>query len=110
MVFLQVFAETGTNNQVGQIVSAERGELVTFVGILNAVGDSIPPVFIFPLVRYKDAFLKRERYHYLHNFRITENSTVGCDSVLPFQKKIKSGIQWFYGKQSWANYIYIRYS
>ncbi|KAF2887415.1 hypothetical protein ILUMI_18758 [Ignelater luminosus] len=30
--------------QVSQIASAERGELVTFVGIINAVGQSLPPV------------------------------------------------------------------
>ncbi|KAF2887425.1 hypothetical protein ILUMI_18749 [Ignelater luminosus] len=32
--------------QVSQIALAERGELVTFVGIINAVGQSFPPVEI----------------------------------------------------------------
>lgn len=43
--------------QVGQIVSAERGELVTFCGIITATGSSLPPVYVFPRVHYKDHFL-----------------------------------------------------
>ena len=37
--------------QVSQIASAERGELVTFVGIVNAAGQTYPPVYVFPRVR-----------------------------------------------------------
>lgn len=44
--------------QVGQIVSAERGELVTFGGIISACGNTIPPLFVFPRVHYKDNFLE----------------------------------------------------
>ncbi|KAG5877409.1 hypothetical protein JTB14_035647 [Gonioctena quinquepunctata] len=44
--------------QVGQIVSAERGELVTFGGIISASGNTIPPLFVFPRVHYKDNFLE----------------------------------------------------
>ena len=43
--------------QVGQIVSAERGELVTFCGIITAFGFSLPPVYVFPRVHYKYHFL-----------------------------------------------------
>lgn len=43
--------------QVGQIVSAERGELVTFCGIVTATGAALPPVYIFPRVHFKDPFL-----------------------------------------------------
>lgn len=43
--------------QVGQIVSAERGELVTFGGIITGIGNTIPPVFVFPRVHYKNHFL-----------------------------------------------------
>lgn len=43
--------------QVGQIVSAERGELVTFCGIVTATGAALPPVYVFPRVHSKDAFL-----------------------------------------------------
>ena len=46
----KVVSEKG-KKQVGQIASAERGELITFVGIINAVGNTIPPVFVFPRVR-----------------------------------------------------------
>ncbi|CAH2097441.1 unnamed protein product [Euphydryas editha] len=37
-----------------QIVSAERGELVTFGGIISASGNTIPLLFIFPRVYYND--------------------------------------------------------
>lgn len=40
-----------TQKQVGQIVSAERGELVTFGGIISASGNTIPPLFVFPRVQ-----------------------------------------------------------
>lgn len=43
--------------QVGQTVSAERGELVTFCGIVTATGSALPPVYIFPRVHFKDPFL-----------------------------------------------------
>ena len=39
-------------HQVGQVVSRERGELVTQVGIICAAGSSLPPVWIFPRHRY----------------------------------------------------------
>lgn len=51
-----MIAEKG-KKQVGRIVSAERGELVTFCGIINAVGQTIPPVFSFPKIWYKEIFL-----------------------------------------------------
>lgn len=38
--------------QVGKIVSADRGESVTIVGIVNASGGFIPPIYIFPRKRY----------------------------------------------------------
>jgi transposase-like protein len=47
-----------TQRQVGQIVSAERGELVTFGGIISASGNTIPPLFVFPRVHYKDHFME----------------------------------------------------
>lgn len=40
--------------QVRQIVSAKRGELVTF-GSITATGNTIPPIFVFPRVHYKKA-------------------------------------------------------
>ncbi|KAK9882712.1 hypothetical protein WA026_022763 [Henosepilachna vigintioctopunctata] len=53
----KVFADKSLK-QVGQIVSAERGELVTFGGIIAASGNTIPPLFIFPRVHFKDHFLE----------------------------------------------------
>lgn len=49
-------APTGVK-QVGQTVSAERGELVTFCGILKASGNTLPPAYVFPRVHFKDTFL-----------------------------------------------------
>ncbi|KAK4887849.1 hypothetical protein RN001_004120 [Aquatica leii] len=46
-----------TQKQVGQIVSAERGEMVTFCSIVSAIGNTIPPIFIFPRVHYKPHFI-----------------------------------------------------
>lgn len=43
--------------QVGQAVGAERGEQVTFCGIILANGNTIPPAYVFPRVRFKESFL-----------------------------------------------------
>lgn len=49
--------ETGT--QLGQAVSAERGSLITVVGIITAEENYLPPVYIFPRVLFKDTFTRR---------------------------------------------------
>lgn len=54
----KVIAVRGTK-QVGQIASAERGTLITALFFINALGGTIPPVFIFPRVYFKDNMLKR---------------------------------------------------
>lgn len=51
-----VIAQTGAE-QVGQCVSAERGQLITMCGIENAIGNFVPPVFIFPRARFHDKML-----------------------------------------------------
>ena len=43
---------------VGRIVSAERGTLVTIVCAINAMGISVPPMFLFPRKNYRDHFLR----------------------------------------------------
>ncbi|KAG5867741.1 hypothetical protein JTB14_010151 [Gonioctena quinquepunctata] len=43
--------------QVGQWVSAERGELVTVCAGISAAGHIIPQTFVFPRVHYKDHFI-----------------------------------------------------
>lgn len=48
---------TKGKKQVGQVASGERGELVTFVGIINASGSTVPPVFIYPRIRNIEDFL-----------------------------------------------------
>ena len=53
----KVVAQKGVK-QVGAIVSQERGQLVTVAVAVNAVGNCIPPVFVFPRVHYRDHFVK----------------------------------------------------
>ncbi|XP_046687436.1 uncharacterized protein LOC124373085 [Homalodisca vitripennis] len=44
--------------QIGKLTSAERGNLVTIAFAVNAAGNSIPPFFVFPRVRYHDHFIR----------------------------------------------------
>ncbi|XP_031328877.1 uncharacterized protein LOC116159918 [Photinus pyralis] len=44
--------------QVGSVTSAERGTLVTIAFAANAIGNVIPPLFVFPRVRYQDHFIR----------------------------------------------------
>ena len=50
-----VLAEKGIK-QVGSFTSAERGQLLTLICAISATGNSIPPLFIFPRVNFKDHF------------------------------------------------------
>lgn len=43
--------------QVGATTSQERGEQTTVVGIVGATGNAMPPVYTFPRVNMKAAFL-----------------------------------------------------
>jgi len=43
--------------QVGSIVSAERGTLVTMACAISAIGNNTPPFFVFHRVHYKDHFV-----------------------------------------------------
>lgn len=52
----KVIASKGSK-QVGQATSAERGSLVTVCCGINAIGNSIPPYFIFPRVNFKPYML-----------------------------------------------------
>ena len=52
----RVIASKGSK-QVGQATSAERGSLVTVCCGINAIGNSIPPYFIFPRVNFKPYML-----------------------------------------------------
>ena len=51
-----IVAATGIK-QVGAIVSAERGQLVTVCCAVSANGNSVPPMFVFPRVNYRDHFV-----------------------------------------------------
>jgi hypothetical protein len=52
----KIIAVKGTK-QVGQMTSAERGTLVTICCGANAIGNVIPPFFIFPRVNFKSYML-----------------------------------------------------
>lgn len=52
----KVVTEKG-KKQVRSLTSAERGELVTLEYCVNAVGNVIPPLFVFPWVKFREHFL-----------------------------------------------------
>ena len=52
----KILAEKGSK-QVGAVVSQERGSLVTLSCAVNALGNSIPPYFVFPCVNVQDNWL-----------------------------------------------------
>ena len=54
---------------VGKITSAERGELVTVVAAINAAGQYLPPMFIWPRKRNVDALMAG-----------TPPGSIGCSS------------------------------
>lgn len=43
--------------QVGLVTSVERGQTVTVCNEINAIGNSIPPFFVFPRVKTNPVFL-----------------------------------------------------
>lgn len=53
----KVIAKKGLK-QVGAITSSERGTLVTVCVAVNAIGNAIPPMFIFPRKNFKDHFIR----------------------------------------------------
>lgn len=53
---VKIVSTTG-KKQVGQVSSSERGELVTFVGIINAAGMALPPVYVYPRKKRLAEFL-----------------------------------------------------
>lgn len=53
----KVIATKGTK-QVGGITSSERGVLVTVCDAVNAIGNCIPPIFLFPRKKFHDHFIR----------------------------------------------------
>ena len=43
--------------QIGAITLTERGTIITVVGTISAIGNSIPPYLIFPRVKFQRHFL-----------------------------------------------------
>ncbi|XP_065650907.1 uncharacterized protein LOC136079118 [Hydra vulgaris] len=54
---VKVIASKGVK-QVGSITSAESRTLVTACYAVNAIGNSIPPLFVFPRVKFRDFMIK----------------------------------------------------
>lgn len=52
----KVVAKLGAR-QVGQVVSSERGSMITVCMIVNAIGNTVPPVFVFPRAKFHDSLL-----------------------------------------------------
>ncbi len=52
----RVIAKRGTK-QVGAMTSAERGSLVSIACAVNAIGNTVPPMFVSPRMRYADHFV-----------------------------------------------------
>lgn len=52
----KVLAPKGVRN-LGKVTSGEKGTLVTTCAIVNATGQALPPVLIFPRKNYKDYML-----------------------------------------------------
>ena len=44
--------------QVGKLTSGERGALVTVLHAVNAAGNSVPPMLVFPRVKLRDYMMK----------------------------------------------------
>ena len=55
---MKVLAGRGSK-QVGRITSVERGILVTAYCASNAIGYSIPPLFIFSRIKFHDFMIKK---------------------------------------------------
>lgn len=53
----RIVSKRGTR-QVGALTSAERGSLVTVTCAVNAIGNCVPPMFIFPRLRYHEHFVR----------------------------------------------------
>lgn len=53
----RVIARRGIKN-LGKMTSAERGTLVTVAVAISALGNMVPPFFVFPLVHYKDHYIR----------------------------------------------------
>lgn len=53
----KVVARRGTK-QVGSVTSAERGTLVTIAVAVSAIGNCVPPIFIFPRVNFREHFIR----------------------------------------------------
>ena len=52
----RIIGRRGTK-QIGAITSADPGTLITVIGTISASGNSIPPYFIFPRIKFQRHFL-----------------------------------------------------
>lgn len=52
----KIICAKGTK-QIGSVTSGERGVNITMIACINAIGNSIPPMLIFPRVNFKEHML-----------------------------------------------------
>jgi hypothetical protein len=48
----------GGIKQLGSMTSGERGQSITMIAAINAAGNHLPPMLIFPRVHFKNLMLK----------------------------------------------------
>jgi len=53
----KVIARKGAK-QIGALTSGERGQLVTVELAVNACGNTVPPMFVFPRVNFREHFIR----------------------------------------------------
>jgi hypothetical protein len=58
---------TKGSKQVGSVASGKTGVTVTIIACINALGNSVPPVLIFPKVHFK--------FHMLNNTPLGAHET-----------------------------------
>ena len=57
---LTAVVTTKGKKQVCAVTSGKRGEFVTVMYVVSAIGNVIPPLFFFPRVNFRDYFIKEE--------------------------------------------------
>ena len=89
----KILAKKG-NKQVGNVVSQERGELVTVCAIASAAATSVSPVLVFPRKNFKDFFMRGALHGSLElvNPSGCTNNVLFIDVLKHFVKHIRPAV------------------
>lgn len=84
--------------QVGAVTSAEWGTLITLVCAVNAFGNSIPPMFIFPQKKKKTSFLYHQWPSWLYWYSKwvwvdARGGLFGLPQALPDSHQVLTGVK-----------------